>query len=160
MNIRKPLIAGVALTGLVIGGAGVAAAERGSDSEADAEDTASALDVQLENEDGTDDGRDGDRGRRGRGARFSTAAEAIGITVEDLRAELQTGATVADVAEANGVDVQDVIDAMVAGVEERLEMKVQDGRLTEEEAAERLEDKTERITDRVNGVEDEGGDEA
>ncbi|MEM9607259.1 MAG: hypothetical protein AAGA99_07525 [Actinomycetota bacterium] len=156
MNIRKPLIAGVALTGLVIGGAGVAAAERGSDSEADAEDTASALDVQLEN----DDGRDGDRGRRGGGARFSTAAEAIGITVADLRAELQTGATVADVAEANGVDVQDVIDAMVAGVEERLEMKVEDGRLTEEEAAERLEDKTERITDRVNGVEDEGGDEA
>jgi len=49
-----------------------------------------------------------------------TAAEAIGIDVRDLRAALGDGQTIAQVAEANGVDPQDVIDALVARSTERI----------------------------------------
>ncbi len=47
-------------------------------------------------------------------------ADAIGIDVETLREELRTGATVAEIAEANGVDPQVVIDALVADYTERV----------------------------------------
>jgi hypothetical protein len=47
-------------------------------------------------------------------------AEAIGIDVETLRGELRNGATVAEVAEANGVDPQAVVDALVADYTERV----------------------------------------
>ena len=47
-------------------------------------------------------------------------AEAIGIDVETLREELRSGATVAEIAEANGVDPQVVVDALVADYTERV----------------------------------------
>ena len=47
-------------------------------------------------------------------------AEALGIDVEALRDELRSGATVAEIAEANGVDPQVVIDALVADYTERV----------------------------------------
>jgi urease gamma subunit len=50
----------------------------------------------------------------GRAAAIRTAAEAIGIDADELRAALRDGQTIAQVAEANGVDPQDVIDALVA----------------------------------------------
>jgi uncharacterized protein (DUF433 family) len=61
-------------------------------------------------------------GRHGfaRGMSLEVAAEAIGISVDDLRTELAGGKTIAEVAEAHDVDVQDVIDALVADGKERL----------------------------------------
>ena len=46
-------------------------------------------------------------------------------------------------AEANGVDVQDVIDAMVAAAQERIDEAIAD-------VDERMADLTERITELVN----------
>jgi len=48
---------------------------------------------------------------------------------------------------------------MVANAQDRLDAKVEDGRLTAEEAAEKLERKTEKITDRVNGIDAEDDSE-
>jgi cell division FtsZ-interacting protein ZapD len=56
----------------------------------------------------------------GRAAAIRTAAEAIGIDADELRAALRDGQTIAQVAEANGVDPQDVIDALVAQAKERI----------------------------------------
>lgn len=62
------------------------------------------------------------RGHRGhRGAMLEVAAEALGISVEELREALRDGNSIADVAEAEGVEVQAVIDALVAHAEERIE---------------------------------------
>ena len=61
-------------------------------------------------------------------------------------------------AEAQGVDVQAVIDAMVAGVKEHLDEKVASGDLTQAEADERLAEATERITDLANNGRPERGD--
>ena len=78
-------------------------------------------------------------------------ADLLGIEVSELRSALRDGQSIADLAEANDVDVQTVIDALVAEAEGHLDLAVEDGRLTEAEAAERLADLTERITARVNG---------
>ena len=74
----------------------------------------------------------------------------LGIDVEALREALRSGQTIAEIAEANGVDPQTVIDALVDEASEHLELAVENGRLTEDEAAERLAEITERITERVN----------
>ena len=72
----------------------------------------------------------GDRGEK-RQERLTTAAEAIGITAEELKTAIEGGQTIAQVAEANGKTVQSVIDALVAQA---------------------TTDLTQRITDMVNGV--------
>lgn len=81
---------------------------------------------------------------------LDAAATALGMTAEELRTELRSGSTLAEVAEAKGVDIKKVIDAMVAEVSEELDEAVAAGRMTQEQADERLADATERISDHVN----------
>ena len=57
---------------------------------------------------------------RGRGAGLEAAATALGITADELRTELQSGKSIADVATAKGVNVQTVIDALVAEAKTRI----------------------------------------
>lgn len=71
-------------------------------------------------------------GHRG-GMHLDTAAEVLGLEVDDLAQRLRDGETLADVAEAEGVDVDTLIDALV-------------------------DDARERITDMVNGVQPERPD--
>jgi hypothetical protein len=93
------------------------------------------------------------RGHRhhGRGPGLGAAAAALDMTVPELREALSAeGATLASVAEEQGVDVQVVIDALVAEAEEHLAQAVEAGRLTRAEADEKLADIEARITERVN----------
>jgi hypothetical protein len=92
------------------------------------------------------------RGGRGGGRGLDTAAEAIGIEIDELREGAESGLTIAQIAGLNGVSAQSVIDAMVEDLAQHLEDEVAEGDLTEAEAAERLEDSVERITTRVNEV--------
>ena len=86
------------------------------------------------------------------GADLSVAATAIGITNDELRTALQSGQSIADVATANGVAPQAVIDAMVAAMKQRLAESVTAGKLTQAKADELAASATTRITDVVNGV--------
>jgi hypothetical protein len=74
---------------------------------------------------------------------FDTAAEALGMTPEELFAELRTGKSLAEIAEAKGVDVQTVQDAMSAARGEArkqaIQQAVEDGRMTQEQADQMLE---------------------
>jgi polyhydroxyalkanoate synthesis regulator phasin len=81
---------------------------------------------------------------------LDTAATALGVSTEDLRTALADGKSIADVAAEQGVDVQTVIDALVAQASAHLDEAVADGRLTEEEAATRKTEVTEKITEVVN----------
>ena len=73
----------------------------------------------------------------------------LNIDVETLRTELAAGNSLADIAEANDVDIQIVIDSLVEEAASHLELAVESGRLTGDEAADRLA----RITERIeNGV--------
>ena len=95
-------------------------------------------------------------GRHGPGrgivhASLDTAATALGVTSEELRAALREGKSVADVAGEQGVDVQVVIDALAAEAQERIATAVSEGRITQAQADERLATLTDDITKIVNG---------
>jgi transposase len=74
---------------------------------------------------------------------FDKAAEALGLPPEEFFAELHAGKSLAEIAEAKGVDIQTVYDAMnAARVEARdqfIQQAVEDGRLTQEQADQMLE---------------------
>ena len=77
---------------------------------------------------------------------------------DELRTALEGGQTIAEVAAEKGVDVQTVIDAMVAGMKTHLDEEVASGEHTQEEADEKLAEATERITDSVNNGMPERGE--
>jgi hypothetical protein len=83
-------------------------------------------------------------------ARLSVAAAALGMTTADLKTELEAGRTIAQVAEAKGVDVQKVIDALVADATTVLNTAVDNGRITREQADARIAELPERMTNVVN----------
>ncbi len=85
------------------------------------------------------------------GVGLDAAAKAIGIDSEELRTALHDGSTVAEVAQAHGVEVQAVIDALVADAQAKLDQAVTDGRLTEARATEIKANLPDRITAMVNG---------
>lgn len=87
-------------------------------------------------------------------ATLDAAAETIGITEDDLRDALRDGETIAEVAEAQGVEPQTVIDALVADATTRIDDAIADGELDADQAAELKEDLPERMANLVNG---EGG---
>lgn len=62
-------------------------------------------------------------GMRGEGKadHLATAAEVLGMTAEELRTELQSGKSIADVAAEKNVDKQKVIDALVAAATARID---------------------------------------
>lgn len=98
------------------------------------------------------------RGPRGNPRQgLAAGAEAIGIEPAVLAEALRDGSTIAAVAAEHDVEVQVVIDAMVADAAEKLNEAVADGRITEEQASERLANLTERVTDHVNNGRPEGG---
>ena len=95
----------------------------------------------------------GGHGGPGRGVLrkgLDAAATALGISEDELRTALRDGQTIAQVAESRGIDVQTVIDALVAEAKTHLDEEVAEGDLTQEEADSRLDEATQRITDMVN----------
>jgi hypothetical protein len=75
----------------------------------------------------------------------------LGMTTDELVASLGDGASLADVAADQGVDVQAVIDLLVADAQDRLDAAVADGHLTADEAAEKRAEMEARIADMVEG---------
>jgi len=101
-------------------------------------------------------GHGGPGGGHGGGRDLAAAATALGMTEEDLRTALQADdATLASVAEEQGVAVDTLVDALVAAAQERITQAVTDGELTQEQADERLADLETRISDRVTGTGDD-----
>ncbi len=86
-----------------------------------------------------------------RAAHQEILTEVLGVSEDELLQAREDGRSLADVADANGVDPQAVVDALVADLEEHLDQGLESGRLTDEQADERLAEATERIEDMVNG---------
>lgn len=83
----------------------------------------------------------GGRGPGGRGlsdAALEAAAKALDMTTDELTAALQSGQSLADLAEEAGVDIEDVRAAIQAvrdtELRERIEQAVEDGTITQEHA--------------------------
>lgn len=77
-------------------------------------------------------------------------AELLGLTEDEVKEALRSGDTVAEIAGANGVDSQSVIDGLVADAQAKLAEAVTNGRLTQEQADEIAANLKERITTFVN----------
>jgi hypothetical protein len=159
---NKKLLGAAAFTASLAGG-GIAGAVFGSPTLGFAqESTTTTVAPDTTAPDTTDpappsDGTDENRPERGRGpcgghvgANLDAAAEALGVTAAELRDALQDGKSIADVAGEKGVDVQTVIDALVADATAKIDEKVAAGDLDADRAAELKENLADRITEMVN----------
>ena len=94
---------------------------------------------------------------KGPGKGAEAVATALGITVEELKTELSSGKSIADVAKAKNVDIAKVIAAMTAQMKAHLDEEVTSGKHTQAEADAKLAEFTTRATEMVNKV---GGPQA
>lgn len=92
-------------------------------------------------------------GHPGRGGHkhMSVVAEALGVTPEELHTALQNDQTIAQVAQAKGIDVGRVVSAIVAAEKAKVDAAVASGRLTQERADAALANAEARATAMVNG---------
>lgn len=95
--------------------------------------------------------RGGFGGRMG-GAPIGLVAEKLGMTAEDLMAEIQAGKSIAEVAEEQGVDVQEIVAAYMEPLAERLSQVVENGRITQEQADSMLDKAEERALEMLNNT--------
>ena len=96
--------------------------------------------------------RTGDRDKR---LTMEAAAAVLGMEPEELLSELQEGKTIAEVAEEQGVTVDEFTAAMLPEVRQELDALVADGKLTQEQADavfERVEENIDRIVDAPAGA--------
>lgn len=142
--MNKTLAAATMAVSLTVGGAAGAALFTPGLSSAQEADTPSTTEPADETTD------QGDRRGR-RGPDFAVLADVLGLSPEEIRTAVVDGSTIAELAEAQGVAVQDVIDALLDEVRAHLDEHVAAGDLTQEEADEKLAGATERIT---TGVEE------
>jgi polyhydroxyalkanoate synthesis regulator phasin len=75
------------------------------------------------------------------------AAEALGMTADELLTELQGGKSIADVANERGVDPQTIADSILASMKDNLAQAVADGKITQEQADQMLSRMEERAVD-------------
>jgi len=89
---------------------------------------------------------------KGHGQGGEAVATALGITVDELKTELTSGKSIADVAKAKNVDIAKVIAAMTAQMKTHLAEEVASGKHTQAEADAKLAEFTARATEMVNKV--------
>jgi len=105
-------------------------------------------------ENGPERGNRGGPGEHRRGHRRGVSEavlELLGTDAESLREQIKDGSSLADIAAAAGVDVEQLTLVMLAEASEHLDEAVANGRIDETEAAEKLAQIQELITARING---------
>ncbi len=98
------------------------------------------------------DDREDDRSHRfgdGHGG-LSEAADALGISGDELHDALAEGKSIATIAEERGVELQTVVDAMVTAWTERIDAALADGRIDESRADELKAELADRVNEFVH----------
>ena len=91
-------------------------------------------------------------GRIGHGGMIEDLAEALDMSGEELFEQLRSGQSIAEIAEAQEKELDDVRQAIRTAQEERLEEAVEAGRITEsqrDELLERLDERIERLGEKT-----------
>jgi len=95
-----------------------------------------------------------------RGPRAAIAPEAVakvlGVTADELKTELQSGKSLADIAKAKGVDVEKVKTAILDAFTAKEQAEVTAGEHTQAEVDAKIADFKTRLDDIVNGVKPAG----
>jgi polyhydroxyalkanoate synthesis regulator phasin len=84
--------------------------------------------------------------------KLDAAAAYLGLTEAQLRTQLESGKSLAQVAQAQGKSASGLVDALVAAAKKRLDEAVAAGRLTKAQAEEMLAGLRTRITSIVNST--------
>jgi len=87
-----------------------------------------------------------------RGDILDAAATYLGLTEDQLRTQLESGKSLADVAKAQNKSVDGLKQAIVAAFQSKLDQAVKDGRLTSDQRDQLLADFKAHIDDLVNGT--------
>lgn len=85
------------------------------------------------------------------------AASVLGMTEDELRTAQQTK-SLTDIAKDKTVDIQKVIDALVAARNARIDQSVTDGKLTQAQGDEKKANTVDEVTEAVNNVRVPKGD--
>ena len=86
------------------------------------------------------------------GEKLTAAAKYLGLTEAELRARLQSGKSLADVAKAQGKTVEGLVQTMADAEKAELDKAVQSGKLTAAQEKQILTNLEQRLTDMVNGT--------
>ncbi|MFB5677970.1 hypothetical protein ACE3NQ_12260 [Paenibacillus terreus] len=78
-------------------------------------------------------------------------ADLFGLTTDELKAAIKEGSSLANIAEEQNVDVDDVIDLLVSSMTEKLNAQLEEGKLTDEQYEARKTELENRVTQMVNG---------
>jgi polyhydroxyalkanoate synthesis regulator phasin len=82
---------------------------------------------------------------------LSTAAKYLGLSEAQLRAKLESGKSLADVAKAQDKSVSGLVTALKGDLQKKLDKAVSEGKLTKEQAARIMDGAGRMITAVVNG---------
>jgi polyhydroxyalkanoate synthesis regulator phasin len=83
---------------------------------------------------------------------LDAAATYLGLTEAQLRTQLESGKSLADVAKAQGKTAEGLVQALVDAAKKQLDAAVAAGRLTQTQADSILADLKSHVTDFVNGA--------
>ena len=81
---------------------------------------------------------------------LAEAAKALGMTEAELKTELEAGKSIADVAKAKSIDLDEVIAKLTAAFKAHLDEEVASGEHTQAEADAKLAEFKTRVTEMVN----------
>lgn len=87
-----------------------------------------------------------------RAEKRAAIAEILGLSEEELSEARESGQSLSEIA---GDNIDELVTFFVDSVTERVDAAVENGRISEEEAAEKLEDIEERITTRIENADGE-----
>lgn len=87
---------------------------------------------------------------------LAAAAAYLGLTEAELRTQLESGKSLADVAKAEDKSVDGLEKALIADVKAKLDRGLKDGKITAAQRDELLASFEERVADLVNGVRPDG----
>jgi hypothetical protein len=134
-----------------------AAPTEDDDGEATPAPTDESTDDGSGSEDSGSEDAQGSEGRRagcgaGKGLIKEAASEVLGMSEEDLRAALREGQTLAEIAAAQGMSVEDFSTAVEANVTASLQEQLNAGEITQEEYDAAIANLQEKLDDIINAT--------
>ena len=96
--------------------------------------------------------------RGGPGKDVAAIASVLKLTEAELKTQVQSGKTLAQIATAQSVSVQSVINVLVAGMQAHIAEELASGEITQAQATTKLASVTAKATERVNSVQPARGE--
>jgi hypothetical protein len=90
--------------------------------------------------------------QRGPGKNAEEIAAILKLTKEELRTQIESGKTLAQIATAQKVDIKLVINSIVASIKTHIAEEVTSGEMTQAEADKKLANVTTKVTEMVNNL--------